>query len=279
MEGIYIKDDGRIVIVDFDNLTASQCTASSDTFSFSSTTIGQWDPTTGTYGIEIGNDKATRTATTSALKVVSGTSNKVVVRDQSFERVGNRGFLSSGAYLQYGTSATLCSSTLVGEEHGVYNEGTTLNIVDSTLKGARVGLWVFQGKTVITGKSTFINGGSTGIYVGGAGRRCTIDIHEGTIGGLVIFEGTVNVYGGEWFSELTVGDTLNVFVKNTATKNELCDGSFFDTSQVRLSTSVGDGDPIVNYIECPQDYKVPTFSECGLGITIIESISISLFKR
>ncbi len=291
LEGIYIKDDGRIV----DSTavtTASQCTASSDTVSETATfsRIGKWDPTAG-LGIKIDNNSVSTAG--NALVVGSNNSNRVVVRDQTFD--ANAVFTSSlclsrklGAKLESSSKATFCRSTFKDSEgsnctlgnHGVENNGGSLNIVDSILEGGsgKAGLLVFgAGKTVIVGESTHIRslGGSSGfkfapaILISGG----TLDVYQGTFGqgqeySLTVapFSGSTavaNIYGGEWKSKLSqeIGGTLNVYVKDLVTKNELCDGNPFDTTKVFPTSNGAD----VNYFPCPCGYQVPIvpiFPEC-----------------
>ncbi|KAL7458893.1 hypothetical protein ACHAWC_010566, partial [Mediolabrus comicus] len=170
------------------------------------------------------------------------------------------------------SSATFCRSTFVGKAPTNVSSKGTLNIVDSILEGNVALSSSTDSNTVIVGKSTSIVGSFAAVVAGFGGR---VDIHEGTfgdgaesLGSLVVNPGgTANVYGGEWKSKLaTLGEcggqpapqTLNLYVKDLDTKNELCDGSPFSTSKV-VAFSCGTSP---NYLECPQDYQVPTFPEC-----------------
>ena len=286
LEGIYIKDDGSII----DNTavtTTSQCTASSDTVSETSTStfpiIGQWDPTAG-LGIEIDNDSV-GSDSTDALVVGSNNSKRVVVRNEIFD--ANAVFTSSpclrrlGAKLESSSKATFCSSRFKDSKgsncafgnHGVQNKGS-LNIVDSTLEGtSKAGLAVLGGKTVIVGESTHIRslGGSVKFNPAIAMYDGTLDVHQGTFGegqdySLLLYpfsssQAVANIYGGVWKSKLvveTVRGTLNVYVRDLSNPTTLCDGNSFSPASVTV-----DRGGTVNYFLCTSiPYEVPTFPEC-----------------
>ena len=259
--------------------TGSQCTASSYTASaiITSTfsTIGQWDTNNSAgKGIAIENDSVVSDATSAALVVGGGNSKQVVVRDQTFDVNALAGlrFGSPGASLDTSSSSTFCRSTFVGSGHGVDSKGSLI-IVDSTLEGYGSGGIGYNGLDVGAGSNTVIVGKSTRIKAGDGGNvvwmrdGASIDIHEGIFGDdeiyfspLYVQGGTANIYGGEWKKQLySVGgsgpNTINLY-RDVNDSSLLCDGNAVPTVKI----ASGGAGP--NYLDCPQDYSVPTFPEC-----------------
>ncbi len=252
---------------------SSQCTDSSFTnFEISTASyslIGQWNPPAG-LGIKVGrylgsglSDSVTPTA--EAALGVGTTSQPVVVRDQTFASLANTGN-RYGAKIETSSSATFCKSTFVArnDETGVLITEGRLNIVDSTLEG-KSGLIVSNTNShaVVTGTNTKVidtraNYTAIGVISG------RLDVYEGTIGdgsesfSLVLQTGgTANIYGGDWKSDIIMdlGPTLNVYFTDSA-RTTLCDGNSFTASITRITGTV-------NYLDCPPDYQVPSFSsEC-----------------
>ena len=281
VEGIVIDEDGRVVDITgittttTDTVTGSQCTASSYTavvetlITSTFSNIGQWDPNNSAgKGITIDND-AVSDATTSAALVVGGSNSKqVVVRDQTFDAQALAGLSSRArsALLDPSSSATFCRSTFVANAIYCVNSFGSLNIVDSTLEGVNsyYGLSLSGSNTVIVGKNTKILAGG-GIAIAFLSEGGSVDIHEGIFGdgtetySLAVQGGTANIYGGEWKSSLASigGDGVN-YINLYHKANDpslLCDGNTVPNVEI-------DGGTIPNYLECPQDYSVPTFPEC-----------------
>ena len=246
--------------------------------------IGDWDPSTG--NIEIDDDEVSDDPAKLAALIVRGmngsgygtNSKKVVVRSQTFDANNIPGLdqNSYGVQISQGASVSFCSSTFLakGAREGVYNLGTTLNIVNSTLKGGPYmsGLGVLAGTTTIVGTNTSIVGAYLQTQgIGIDAPKPVLIIYGGTFEGPVERKyGYLYVWGGEFKGGISNEfPTEGIEIRYIGPQpyrannvNTLCDGSAMPTISGEIAY------PYVRYVPCPcaqqggRPYEVPTFSEC-----------------